>query len=190
MSAAGTSFNSVFNCTNNECVVYIEISKDDIEATAVVSSYTSRGSVQVSKAAAPVFCYVPYGAAPSGYFSLNSPPPTPNLCIWLCLLAILTASAGFTLSLCAAPPTNLPLSLLWESLVIAIGLDQAVPHLCEHGILYVSDTHTGFSQILSYHNKIKRGLATDRNRVLYGLGTGRRGSPHLCLCFYYTSCFW
>ena len=33
-----------------------------------------------------------------------------------------------------APPTNLPLSLLWESLVIAIGLNPAAAHLCERGI--------------------------------------------------------
>lgn len=84
---------------------------------------------------------VPYGAAPSGCFSLNSPPPTPNLCFWLRSLAILTASTVFTLSLCVAPPTNLPLSLLWESLVIAIGHNPAPAHLCEHGILYVRRTY-------------------------------------------------
>lgn len=139
------SVGPIFNYENyiTISVVYVVISKDDTECTTV-SSHTRRGSVQVSKAAAPVFCCVAYGAAPSGCFSLNRPPPTPNLCTWLCSLTVLTASSGFTLSLCVVPPTNLTLSLLWESLVIAIGLNPAVAHLCEHGILDVRDTHTGF----------------------------------------------
>lgn len=97
---------------------------------------TGRESVLVSKApppppTPPVFC-MPYGAAPSGCFSLNSPPPpTPNLRFWLRSLAILTATTGFTSSLCVAPPTNLPLSLLRESFVIAIGFNVAAAHLCE-----------------------------------------------------------
>lgn len=112
---------------------------DDIEATAT-SFFTRTGSIQVSKAAPPVFCCVPYGAAPSGCISLNSPPPVPNLRFWLCSLAVLTASTVFTLSLRAVPPTNLPLSLLWDSLVITIGLNLTVAHLCEHGILHVTCT--------------------------------------------------
>lgn len=138
---------SVENCKNSKSVVNIELSKDDIDAVAV-SSYTKRGSVQVSQTSPPVFCCVPYGAAPSGCFSPNSAPPTPNLCFWLCSLAVLTASTGFTLSLCVAPPTNLPLSLLWESLVIAIGLNPTMAHLCEHGILYVRHRRTGSSNSL------------------------------------------
>lgn len=83
----------------------------------------------------PIFC-MPYGAAPSGCFSLNSPPPpTPNLCFWLRSLAILTASAGFTSSLCVAPPTNVPLSLLRESFVIAIRFNVTAAHLCERDVL-------------------------------------------------------
>lgn len=102
---------------------------------------TGRESVLVSKAphpplpTPPVFC-MPYGAAPSGCFSLNSPPPpTPNLRFWLRSLAILTATTGFTSSLCVAPPTNLPLSLLREPFVIAIGFNVTAAHLCERDVL-------------------------------------------------------
>lgn len=141
-----------------------------------VSSYTRRRGVQLSEASPPVFCCVPYGATPSGCFAPNSPPPTPSLCFWLRLLAILTASTGFTLSLCVAPPTNLPLSLPWESLVIAIGLNLAVAHLCEYGVLYVNHRHTASSDSL-LHNKVvcERALlrlAADRK----GAGDGNRAT--------------
>lgn len=75
---------------------------------------------------------MPHGASPSGQFSLNSPPPTLNLCFWLCLLAVQTARAGFTLSLCEAAPTNPPMSLLWEFLVMAVPHILTVAHLCDH----------------------------------------------------------
>ncbi|KAK9532424.1 hypothetical protein VZT92_009806 [Zoarces viviparus] len=75
-------------------------------------------------------------------------PPTPNQGFWLRLLAVLTARTGFTLRPFVAPPTDLPLSLLWESLVIATGLNPAVAHLCEHDVLYFRHRHTGSSNSL------------------------------------------
>lgn len=139
-------------CRKDNSVVHIELSKDDIDAVAA-SSYTRRGSVQVSQTSPPCLLL---RALWSGSIWLlltkQSTPPTPNLCFWLRSLAILTASSGFTLSLCVAPPTNLPLSLLWESLVIAIGLSPAVAHLCEHGILCVRHRHTD-SQVLCVYLK-------------------------------------
>lgn len=38
-------------------------------------------------------------------------------------------------SVCVAPPTNLPLSLLRESFVIAIGFNVTAAHLCARSIL-------------------------------------------------------
>lgn len=98
---------------------------------------TGRNLVLVSKAPPPlpspplIFC-MPYGAAPSGCFSLNSPPPpTPNLCFWLLSARYFDSYRRLHLqSVCAAPPTNLPLSLLRESFVIAIGFNTTAAHLC------------------------------------------------------------
>ncbi|KAI9524588.1 hypothetical protein NQZ68_016597 [Dissostichus eleginoides] len=67
---------------------------------------------------------------------LLTPQSTPDAQpVLLAPLACNFDSYGFTLRLHVAPPPNLPLSLLWESLVIAIGLNPAVAHQCEHGIL-------------------------------------------------------
>ena len=165
---------------------------DDIEATAA-PFLTRTGSIQVSKGAPLVFCSVPYGAAPSGCFSLNSPPPAPNLCFWLCSLAILTASTVFTLSLRAVPPTNLPLSLLWESLVIAIGLNLTVAHLCERGILCVTSTDMRvFAAITKWlMNKRRCWLATERKGVGWWLGNQKkeRGFPHSSASVFTTHLF-
>lgn len=57
-------------------------------------------------------------------------PHAPTCTFKLHLLAILTARGDFTAGPRAAPPTNLPLSLLWESLVIAVGLNTWLPATC------------------------------------------------------------
>ena len=83
-----------------------------------------------------------------------------------------------------APPTNLPLSLLWESLVIAIGLNPAAAHLCERGV----DTEVYSFPRVAYQTF--RGpplLSTDGEgeRAGSGPGTGRQGSSSLFFFFFF-----